>query len=41
MAEGVSEEMHVAALPDCTRQDLADRLPQTFVIVGDDKLNAK
>ena len=41
MAEGVSEEVHIAALPDCTRQDLADRLPQTFVIVRDDELDAK
>jgi hypothetical protein len=33
--------MHVAALPRCTGQDLADRLLEAGMIVGDDKFDAK
>jgi len=41
MVERVSEKVRVAALPGGASQDLADRLPQTLVIVGDHELDAK
>ena len=41
MIERVPQEVHVAALPGRTGQDLANGLPKTFVIVGDDELDAE
>src|SRR5262249_12944000 len=41
MVERVSQKVHIAALPSCTRQDLTDRLAETLVIVRDHELDAK
>src|SRR6202040_3961263 len=39
IVEGVAQEVDVATLPDGLRQDLADRLLQPRMIVGDDELD--